>query len=367
MISKHPEANKKGYSLKRIGNIYHKICDIENIKIAIYKSSLGKRTQKHVLKILNNIDYYALQIKEMLISQTYIPSPYKTKKIYDGANKKERIICKPNYYPDQIIHWALILQIQPILMKGMYSYNCGSVPGRGTSYGQKIVRKWLDKDPKNTKYCLKLDISKFYPSINNRMLIQKVKNKIKDRDCISLITIILYSYNYKGLPIGSYISQWFSNFFLEDLDHYIKEELQIKHYIRYVDDMVLFSSNKKILRMTRGIIRFFLIHRNLILKNNWQVFRTVKRDIDFLGLRFYCNKTILRKRNALRIRRRISKIKKKGYLNYKDACAVISYWGWIKRSDSYNFYKNHIKPYVSIKSAKQVVSNYSQYKNRRTA
>jgi len=353
--------------LKRVGYIYPKIYDLENIKTAIYKSSLGKRNQKHVSKILNNIDYYSLKIQEMLVNKTYIPAPYKTKKIYDGANKKERIICKPNYYPDQIIHWALILQIQPIFMKGMYVYNCGSVPNRGTSYGQKIIRKWLDNDSKNTKYCLKLDISKFYPSIDNRIFMNKIKTKIKDKDCISLIFLIAYSYKSIGFPIGSYTSQWFSNFFLESLDHYIKEELCIKHYIRYVDDMVLFSSNKKILHMARGIIRVFLIHRNLKLKDNWQVFNTKKRDIDFLGLRFYQNKTILRKRNALRIRRRISKIKKKSFLNYKDACAIISYWGWIKRSNSYNFYNKYIKPFISIKQAKKVVSYYSKNVSRRSA
>ena len=120
--------------------------------------------------ILDNVDFYANEIKDMLLTYRYKPSPYIEKTIMDGANKKQRTICKPRYYPDQIIHWALMLQIQPIIMRGMYEYCCGSVPGRGTSYGQRILRKWLDTDRKMTKYCLKLDISKFYPSVNNEIL-----------------------------------------------------------------------------------------------------------------------------------------------------------------------------------------------------
>lgn len=348
--------------MKRIGYIYHKIYDIENIKNAIYKSSLGKREQHHVRKILNNIDYYALQIQDMLLYKKYQFPAYNIKKIYDGANKKVRLVCKPQYYPDQIIHWALILQIEPIIMKGMYHYSCGSVPGRGTSYGQKAVRKMMDSDPKGTKYCLKLDISKFYPSVDKVILMKKIRSKIKDPDCNDLIWVILN--RYVGLPIGKYTSQWFSNLFLEELDHFIKENLRIKHYVRYVDDMVLFSANKKSLHIARILINKFLSRINLRLKDNWQVFKIQKRDVDFLGFRFYRNKTILRKRNALRIRRRVSKIRKKGHLNYKDACAVISYWGWIKRSDSFNFCNKYVKPYIRVNTAKQVVSYHSQ-NNRR--
>ena len=147
-----------------------KIIDIENIKKAIMKASLGKREQRYVKRVLDNIDRAAMAIHKMLANKTYIPSPYTETTVLDGANKKQRTICKPRFYPDQIIHWALMLQIQPIIMKGMYEYNCGSVPGRGTGYGQKILRKWLNNDYKGTKYCLKMDISKYYPSVDNGIL-----------------------------------------------------------------------------------------------------------------------------------------------------------------------------------------------------
>lgn len=344
--------------MKRVGYIYEKIYAIDNIKQAIMSASLGKRNQNRVKRVIQNIDIVAVKIQKMLVNKDYIPSPYIIKTVHDGANKKERTIYKPRFYPDQIIHWALMLQIQNIIMRGMYEYNCGSVPGRGASYGQKILRHWLDTDRKNTKYCLKMDIAKFYPSISNEILKQMFRRKIKDKDCLWLIDTIIDS--SMGLPIGNFTSQWFANFFLEGLDHFIKEKLGVKYYVRYVDDLVLLGPNKKKLHKARKDIASYLEVANLKLKGNWQVFKVNNRDIDFLGFRFFRHKTILRKRNALRIRRRFKKISKKRWLSYKDACAVVSYWGWIKRSDSYNFYNNVVKQLVSIKKSRKVISNYAK-------
>ena len=333
---------RTGYLVKRTGYIYDRICDIENIKTAILESSKGKRGQRRVGEIIDNLDVHAMRIRAMLLAKGYVPSPYVEKTIQDGAAQKTRTISKPKYYPDQIIHWALMLQLHPIIMRGMYEYSCGSVPGRGTSYGQKHLRKWLDADYKGTKYCLKMDISKFYPSVDNGLLKAMFRTKIKDRDCLWLIDTIIDT--AQGLPIGNYTSQWFSNFFLQGLDHYIKEKLGVKYYVRYVDDLVLLGPNKKKLHAVRKAIGDHLASLHLQLKGNWQVSKVNDRAIDFLGFRFFRGKTILRKRNALRIRRRFARISRKPWLNYEDACAVISYWGWIKRSDSYRFYHKHIKP-----------------------
>ncbi len=347
--------------MKRIGYIYEKIHDLENIKLAMFKASLGKRRQIRVKKILENPDYYARKLQQLLIDKTYKPSKPDIKTIKDGANKKERTIYKPKFYPDQIIQWALMLQVEPIIMRGMYAYSCGSVPKRGTSLGQKMIRQWMDKDKKNTKYCLKMDIKKFYPSINNEVLKRAFRKKIKDKHCLWLIDTIIDA--EEGLPIGYYTSQWFANFILEPLDHFIKENMGVKYYVRYVDDLVLLGPNKKKLRVIRKEVEKFLNSLGLILKGNWQVFHLDKRDIDFLGFRFFRNKTILRKRNALRIRRRIKKISKKSNISECDASAVISYWGWIKRSDSYNFYQKHVKPHISISKARKAVSFYAKIRN----
>lgn len=179
--------------MKRIGNIYEKIIDIENVKKAILLASRGKKDRNSVIRVNNSIDDYAMEIQNMLKNKTYKPSKYIEMKIHDGTRKKGRVIYKPRFYPDQIIHWCLMQQIEPILMRGMYQFCCASIKGRGILYAQKHIKKILVKDRKNTKYCLKLDVKKFYPSIDKQILKRKFMRVIKDRDTLDLIDLIIDS------------------------------------------------------------------------------------------------------------------------------------------------------------------------------
>lgn len=349
--------------MKRIGFIWDNVCSLENIKAAIWLSSRKKKEHKYVAPVLRDIEGHAGEIQRLLVAQTYVPSPYIVKEIRDNSSGKIRTIHKPRYFPDQVIHWALVLQIKPIMEKGMYEYSCGSIPERGPHYGRMHLRRWLDTDYRGTKYCLKLDIEKFYPSIGNESLKLAFRKKIKDPYVLWLIDTIIDS--AQGLPIGNYTSQWFANFALEKLDHYIKQELRTPYYMRYVDDLVLLGPNKKKLHRARGEIERKLIELNLRIKNDWQVFPVNSRAIDFLGFRFYRDRTTLRKRNSLRIKRRFRKIGKKDYLTLKDASAVVSYWGWMKHSDSHRFYNTHCKPIVSVGKAKGVISKHAKIRNLR--
>lgn len=158
---------------------------------------------------------------------------------------------------------------------------------------------------------------------------------------------------------GNYTSQWFANFYLQDLDHYIKEELKVPYYIRYMDDMLLFHRNKKELHKVKIKVEEFLIKEKLQLKENWQLFKVDSRPVDFIGYRFYRGHTTLRRGNFLRIKRRVKRIYKKGRINYKDAAAMVSYNGWLKYCDSYKFENKYIKPYINIEKCKGVVKHES--------
>lgn len=344
--------------MKTEKNIYIKITDKNNICKAIQNASKGKKSRSNVKKILDNIYFYVDVIYEQLKSKTYIPNKYEEKIIQDGVRKKERIIYKPRFFPDQIIHWALMQQIEDIIKRGMYEYCCGSVKNRGILYGVKYLKKILVRDRKNTKYCLKLDIKKFYPSINQSILKRKFRKIIKDRDTLDLIDLIVDSAE-QGVPIGNYTSQWFANFYLQNLDHYIKEQLKVPYYIRYMDDMVLFHRNKKELHKIKNKIEEFLKREDLKLKENWQLFKMDSRPLDFLGYRFYRGYTTLRKSNFLRIKRRYKKIYKKRKLTYKDASASLSYYGWLKHCNSYNFNQKYVKPYIDLNKCKGVIKNAS--------
>lgn len=117
--------------MKRKGNIYNEIIELNNIESAIFKASVGKTRRKSVEKILDAPTYYAMQVQKMLSDRSYIPSPYIEMKIRDGASKKERIVFKPRFYPDQIIHWALMNKVEPLFKRGMYEFCCASIKGRG--------------------------------------------------------------------------------------------------------------------------------------------------------------------------------------------------------------------------------------------
>lgn len=256
--------------------------------------------------------------------------------------------------------------IEPHIAKGMYEYSCGSVPKRGIHYAQKRVERWIERDRKHTKYILQIDITKFYPSISHDVLKQMLRRKFKDKSLLWLMDSIIDSVEC-GLPIGNYTSQWLANFYLQELDHMIKKKLNIKYYVRYMDDCILFGNNKKKLHKARKEIKIYLETIGLNLKHNWQVYRLDKRPLDFLGFKFYRTHVTIRKRNSLRIKRRAKKIYKKGRLNFKDSAAMLSYLGWLQHSNSYNYYLKNIKPYVNIKDMKEVISNESRKRNKTQA
>lgn len=302
----------------------------------------------------------------MIANESFTPSPYRRFQIKDGATQKVREICCPKFYPDQIVHWMMILVLEPVFMRGMCETNCGSVPGRGAHYGKKHIEKWYKLDRKNTKYCAKLDIRKFYPSSKAPAVMQELRHVIKCKRMLRLCETVLNSSD--GLPIGNYTSQWFANFLLQRLDHFIKEVLHIRYFVRYMDDMCLWASSKKLLHRAVKAIEKFLAGLGLVLKANWQVFPTATRAVDFLGFRFFREKTTLRKNLALRLRRRVKKTykhtQKTGRVRARDAAAVMSYCGWLKHAHCHGFFVKYVKPYVNFKKLKEAIRHEARIRAR---
>lgn len=345
--------------MKTIKKIYDKIASIENITDAIKKASTGKRSRAEVIRVLSDIPAHAKMASEMLIGRSYVPCKYTEKIIKEGASGKERKIAKISFFPDQVIHWAIILQLQPFMLRSSYQYSCGCMPGRGVHYGKKVIEKWLNRDRKNTRYVAKLDIRKFYPSISHGSIKAAFRNVTSDKKLLSVLDAIIDSYS-PGLPIGYLTSQWFGNLLLQRLDYIIKQSLRIKYYIRYMDDMVLFGSSKKKLRAAVDKIKSYLNGMGLELKKNWQIFPVKDRSLDFMGFRFFREKTILRKSLLYRITRTAASISRRSRVDSGSAAAMISYMGWIRRSQSHNVYVKRIRPVVSISSLKRIISSASQ-------
>lgn len=343
--------------MKRVGYLYEKMCDLSLIRYAIRKAAQGKTYKHYIRKVLQNEEAYALRIQEMLVNESVKLSPNRQITIYDRSCSKERIITVPKFFPDQILHWAVMLVIEPIITKGMYRFNCGSVPTRGGMEAKRYVERAL-KDEK-IRYVAKLDISKFFNSVKPKYLMAMFRNKIKDEKVLRLISAILKN-GGDCLPIGYYTSQWFSNFFLEGFDHYVKEELKIKKYVRYVDDMVLLDTNKRKLHKAIARMDEYLHKIGLKLKRNYQVWKVGSRPIDFVGFRFYQDKTVLRKKIFFRLCRRVRNVRKSGYITVHQAQGILSLLGWLSHINAWRFYKEKIYPYAPKSRLKNIVSNHAK-------
>ena len=214
-----------------------------------------------------------------------------------------------------------------------------------------------------------MDIRKYFESIPHDILKAKLSRIILDKDFLKVVNTII-DVQEIGLPLGFYTSQWLANFYLTDLDHFIKEELCAKYYVRYMDDMVILGGNKRQLHKMRQEIEKYLNEiLGLQMKDNWQVFKieyvdkhgkTHGRALDFMGFKFYRNRTTLRRNIMLRASKKAKRIKNKDKPTLYDCRQMLSYTGWISATDTYGFYKKYIKPYVNIRYMKKRISKHER-------
>ncbi len=288
--------------MKRIGNLYEQICSVANLEMADEIACKGKSRQYGVKVHIINRKQNILKLHELLIAQAFVTSPYKTFTTYEP---KERVIFSLPYYPDRIVHHAVMLFLEPIFTSVFTADTYSSIKGKGIHAAANAVKEAL-KDEANTTYCLKLDIKKFYPSIDHDILKAFLRRKIKDVKLLSLLDGIIDSAD--GLPIGNYLSQYFANYYLTYFDHWIKEQKKVGYYFRYADDMVLLASNKADLHfLLKDITKYLGDNLKLTVKHNYQVFPVAARGIDFVGYKFYQTHTLLRKSIKKSFARKVAK------------------------------------------------------------
>lgn len=312
--------------MKRIGCLFNNIADPANLRKADRIAQRGKSKQSGVIQHNKNADRNLQSIRESLLNKTYSTSAYTTFTITDP---KERLIFKLPYYPDRIVHHAIMNVLEPVFMSVFTADSYSCIKGKGVHAAVRKLKKVLS-DKENTKYCLKLDIKKFYPSIDHEVLKQLLRRKFKDTDLLHLLDGIIDS--TEGLPIGNYLSQFLANFYLTYFDHWIKEQKGVKYYFRYSDDMIILAGDKQHLHdLFIDIKNYLADNLKLTIKSNHQIFPIAIRGIDFVGYKFYTTHTLLRKRIKQNFARKINA-----------NCGVpslASYLGWAKHCDSKHLIK----------------------------
>lgn len=225
--------------------------------------------------------------------------------------------------------------MEPIWTKIFIKQTYSCIKDRGIHNVAYDLKAALVKHPNETLYCLKMDVKKFYPSIDHDILCDIIKRKIKDKNLLALLIGIIYSAD--GVPIGNYLSQFFANLYLAYFDHWVKEELKCKFYFRYADDIVILSSDKDFLRRVLIAIKMYLKEvLNLRLKSNYQIFPVDVRGIDFVGYRFYHTHVLLRKSIKIRLFRLVSRYQTGKIDRQELRRRMQSYFGWLKYCNSKN-------------------------------
>lgn len=322
--------------MKRLGNIWDKVISTENLTEALRKAALGRRHRLPVRRVLSNAPFYLNELRELLVSGQYRTSDYQYKVVHEP---KERLISILPFYPDRIVHHAVMNILGDYWEKQFIfdSYACriGKGQHRGSMRCAQFARQY--------KYVLKCDISKFYFSIPHDRLKSMVEHKIKDRRVLDLLFEIIDSGNRCetckpgiGLPIGNLSSQWLGNLYLHDLDLFVKQQLHIKGYLRYCDDFLLFGNDKAKMREVASIVHDY-VEKTLGLRLSKCELFPVTQGIDFLGYRHFKNYILVRKRTAKRIMRRMRKIESKGEFGSDHVAGQIgSAWGWMRWANSHN-------------------------------
>lgn len=306
--------------MKRWNNLFEQITSFENLLAAFYKARKGKRKNENVATFEFHLEREILLIGKELHERTYRPGPYHTFQIYEP---KERMISAAPFR-DRVVHHALCNIIEPIFEPTLIFDTYANRMAKGTHKGIIRCQEYVRKYP----YVLKADIKKYFPSIDHEILKQIIRRKIKCVGTLWLIDLIIDHSNQqemvldyfqgddlftphnrkKGLPMGNLTSQFFANLYLSPFDHFVKETLQIKGYVRYVDDFAVFGEDKiQLIFIKSQLSDYLAIHLRLTLHPKKTVIFPTDNGISFLGQRVFPEYRLLKNENLRRFKKRLKK------------------------------------------------------------
>lgn len=290
--------------MQRIGNIFDKVYNFNNLLLAYKKARAGTKMNDENAAFFFYLEKELHKLSEELKSETYEPGTYTFFKIYDP---KERLISVAPFR-DRVVHHALVGTLEPYYEKCFIYDSYATRKEKGTHKAIERAQQFL----RNSRWYLKTDIDKYFASIDHEILIKIISGKIKDKTLLRLTEKIIRNggQNGKGLPIGNLTSQFFANVYLNPFDHFIKEELQIRHYLRYMDDFVFFDNNKdQIKKLRKVIVEYLRHHLNLELKESATYINQRINGLSFLGVRVFPNTIRIKNENLRRMVKRY-KVKK---------------------------------------------------------
>ena len=292
---------------KRVNNIFDKKLKFKLMYQAYYRAAKNKHLNKEVILYEMDLATNLLNTLKEINSNLYQQGIYRKFTIYEP---KERLILSLPF-KDRVVHqWYVEEFIKPIFGPKLIFDSYACLEGKGVYKATTKLKMYMRNQYKENKefYVLKCDIEKFFYNIDKNILYSIICRYVKDKKLLNLSKVIIFDGTYKiGIPIGNYTSQYFANIYLNELDHFVKEKLKVKYYIRYMDDFVLILDNKAQCKEYKEYIKEFL-NKKLGLKLNKKTnyFKNTQ-GINFCGYRIFVDKMLLKNDNKKKIYKRVKK------------------------------------------------------------
>ena len=263
--------------MKRVGNLMPQIADVDNLLLAYSKARRGKQDKIEVIEYSANLFENILSLRERMLNETLSVGNYHYFEIYDP---KRRQICAASF-EERVVHHAIMNVCKERFDRHLIFDTYATRENKGIYAAIERAQRAVCKYP----YVAKLDVRKYFDSINHQILKSKLRRIFKDDKLLRLLDAIIDSYETKpstGIPIGNLTSQYFANYYLSDLDHYITEELRVPVYVRYMDDMLIFAPTREKLVNVVEVIKSY-VEKNLSLELKPSQIVNVNGGVSFLG------------------------------------------------------------------------------------
>ncbi len=281
--------------MKRTGNLLPEICDLDNLYWAFYKAQKAKWWKPEVMAYAKSLSSNLYRLREEIRTGDIVVGAYRFFTIYDP--KKRQICAAP--FPERVLHHAIMNVCHPVFEKLQIFDSYATRKHKGTYAALDRARFFQLRN----RWYVKMDIRKYFDSIDHHVLYEKLERKFKDRGLLRIFRKIIDTYEVlpgKGLPIGNLTSQYFANYYLSFADRYVQQELKIGRYVRYMDDMVFWGNDKKKLLAAKKILEQFL-REELLLTLKVNVLQRTTHGLPFLGYRLFKDHVRLSKRSKLRL------------------------------------------------------------------
>ncbi|MGE0681973.1 MAG: reverse transcriptase domain-containing protein [Candidatus Binatia bacterium] len=327
--------------MQRTHDLWQRVISFENLYRAAYRVLRGKRGKVHAGDFFLNLETNLFRLQREIRGHTYRPGTYHT--FWITEPKPRMISAAP--FRDRVVHHALVNVIEPIFERRFIHHSYACRTGKGTHRALQQFVAWA----RSSRYVLKMDIHKFFPTLDHAILKERIRRTIKDSDVLWLCDLIIDRSNEqevvmqhfpgddlftplarrRGLPIGNLTSQFFANVYLDALDHVVKERLRVKRYLRYADDFCCFADDKKKLSDLRAAIVEALLGLRLRLNEGKSRVRQVKEGIEFLGFVVTPDRLRLNQTAVRRQRRRLKRLQRdyaSGLLSWREVVMSLQAW-----------------------------------------